>query len=229
MRISMVSEHASPLASPGSVDAGGQNVHVAALAHALADRGHAVTVFTRRDAPHLPEREWLEPRVARDMDAVVATCSDEASELQAMGVPAQRIAIAPCGADTALFRPDGPVEPKRAPYRVAVVSRLVPRKGVDVAIEAMGRLAADGRRDIELVVAGSSQEGGVDADPEIARLRRLAGSLGVSDIVDFRGQVPREHIPALLRSADVAVCTPWYEPFGIVPLEAMACGTPVVA
>jgi D-inositol-3-phosphate glycosyltransferase len=47
--------------------------------------------------------------------------------------------------------------------------------------------------------------------------------------VDLRGGLPREAVPPLIRSADAVVCAPWYEPFGIVPLEAMACGVPVVA
>jgi glycosyltransferase involved in cell wall biosynthesis len=51
----------------------------------------------------------------------------------------------------------------------------------------------------------------------------------VGDRVQLRGTVPRTGVPALLRSADVVACAPWYEPFGIVPLEAMACGVPVVA
>ena len=56
MKIAMISEHASPLAALGGVDAGGQNVHVAALSEALAKRGHHVTVYTRRDSTELPER-----------------------------------------------------------------------------------------------------------------------------------------------------------------------------
>src|SRR3954470_24219904 len=63
MRVAMVSEHASPLAVLGGVDAGGQNVHVAHLAAALADRGHQVTVYTRGDAPGLPARVALRPGV----------------------------------------------------------------------------------------------------------------------------------------------------------------------
>ena len=63
MRIAMVSEHASPLATLGGVDAGGQNVHVAALAGALADRGHEVVVYTRRDSRALPRRVAMRPRV----------------------------------------------------------------------------------------------------------------------------------------------------------------------
>ena len=63
MKISMVSEHASPLAALGGVDAGGQNVHVAALSEALARRGHSVTVYTRRDADDLPARVQAGPRL----------------------------------------------------------------------------------------------------------------------------------------------------------------------
>ena len=60
MKISMVSEHASPLAALGGVDAGGQNVHVAALSSNLARRGHQVTVYTRRDDPDLPAKVPVE-------------------------------------------------------------------------------------------------------------------------------------------------------------------------
>ena len=63
MKISMVSEHASPLAALGGVDAGGQNVHVAALSEALARRGHSVTVYTRKDSPDLPPRVRVGPRL----------------------------------------------------------------------------------------------------------------------------------------------------------------------
>ncbi|MDN3309390.1 glycosyltransferase [Microbacterium oryzae] len=324
MKISMVSEHASPLAAPGSVDAGGQNVHVAALSRALARRGHSVTVYTRRDdeaVPHRvafdegvdvvhvdagpaehvakddllpymgelaaglaahwsddrpdvvhshfwmsglaaldgaaalrgastpppvlhtfhalgavkrrhqgaadtspPEREYLEPRVGREADTVVATCSDEAFELRALGVPSRRIAIAPCGVDLDLFQAKGPVEERGARYRVLSVGRIVPRKGVDLVVRAIALLRAEGIDDVELIVAGATP-----GDPEVHRLQELADELGVSDLVRFRGQASREDMPALLRSADVVVCAPWYEPFGIVPLEAMACGTPVVA
>jgi glycosyltransferase involved in cell wall biosynthesis len=66
-------------------------------------------------------------------------------------------------------------------------------------------------------------------DPEVGRLRSVARAHGVADRVTFLGRVLRQDMPALLRSADIVVTTPWYEPFGIVPLEAMACGRPVIA
>ncbi|MGG7307061.1 glycosyltransferase [Curtobacterium sp. AB451] len=332
MKIAMVSEHASPLAVLGGVDAGGQNVHVAELSGALADRGHRVTVYTRRDdagqpvrvllrpgvevvhvdagpARHVPkdelfpymgtfasvlaaewfvdrpdvvhghfwmsghaaleavaqvqartggvripvaqtfhalgvvkrrhqgsadtspaEREWIEPTVGRSVDQVVATCSDEAFELKALGVPLQRISVVPCGVDTTLFRPDGPVEERQRPFRVLSASRLVRRKGVGTTIAALADLVHAGR-DVELVVVGGAGVAGADLpdDPEYQRLDALARELGVRDHVTFRGQLGQHDMPAVYRSADVVVCAPWYEPFGIVPLEAMACGRPVVA
>lgn len=82
--------------------------------------------------------------------------------------------------------------------------------------------------DAELVVAGGPPPEGVDADPEVARLRALAQECGVADRVRFVGAADRDAIPQLVADCDVAVCLPWYEPFGIVPLEIMACGRPLV-
>lgn len=330
LTIAMVSEHASPLATLGGVDAGGQNVHVAALADALARRGHRVTVYTRRDDPSLPrrvpftsgvevvhidagpaakvskddllpfmgdfavdlaeewlderpdlvhshfwmsgvaaldaserveratghrvpvlhtfhalgvvkrrqqgaldtspeERAWLEPGVGQRADGIVATCSDEAFELKNLGVPTGRIAVVPCGVDIERFSVEGPVAPRTARTRLMSIGRLVPRKGMGHAIEALARLV-DGGHDAELVIVGGSGSGdALTADPEYQRLHGVAESLGVADRVDFAGQLSQTEMPAMLRSADIVVCAPWYEPFGITPLEAMACGVPVVA
>ncbi len=319
MKIAMVSEHASPLASVGGVDAGGQNVHVAELSAALARRGHEVTVYTRRDDPKTPERvrtsegcmvvhvpagppeplpkdellehmgefasylaeKWrtrrpdvahahfwmsgiathlaartcgvptvqtfhalgvvkkrhqgerdtspsarpkLERLVARNASWVAATCTAEVFELTRMGRSRTRISLVPCGVDLDSFTPEGPVAERGAPHRIVSVGRMVPRKGFDTMIEAMPLIA-----DAELVIVGGPADGRLDDDPEVRRLRSLAAILGVADRVTFTGSVARRDMPALLRSADVVACTPWYEPFGIVPLEAMGCGVPVVA
>ena len=329
MRISMISEHASPLAALGGVDAGGQNVHVAALSEALARRGHHVTVYTRRDATGLParvrvgsrlevvhvdagpprhvpkdellpfmgeladgvagdwsprppdvvhghfwmsglaaldaarrpdagyripviqtfhalgtvkrrhqgaedtspqERRWLEPGVGRSADRIIATCSDEVFELKAMGISTAKISIAPCGVDLGFFSAEGPVDARTGRHRILSVGRLVPRKGVDLVIKALPYLREAGFDDVELlIVGGGGDSGALHADPEVRRLMNLATELGVSEKVRLQGQVPRGAMPGIFRSADAVVCAPWYEPFGIVPLEAMACGVPVVA
>jgi D-inositol-3-phosphate glycosyltransferase len=320
MRVAMVSEHASPLAVLGGADAGGQNVYVGALARALADRGHQVDVYTRRDAfdlppqaelcpgvtvvhvtagpprhipkDHLPPhmsafsrrlaRAWATPErrpdvvhahfwmsgtaavaAARDLglpvvqtfhalgsvkrryqgaadtsppqrihveaalcaqvDAILATCRDEVAELMRLGAPADRVRVAPCGVDTGEFTPDGELWPRNGRARLLCLGRLVERKGVDVAIQAMPHLP-----EAELLVAGGPPAADLAADGEAHRLTGLAARLGVADRVQLLGSVAHESVPALVRSADVVVATPWYEPFGIVPLEAMSCGRPVV-
>ncbi|MCP3804899.1 glycosyltransferase [Allokutzneria sp. A3M-2-11 16] len=319
MRVAMISEHASPLAALGGVDAGGQNLHVAELSAALSRLGHETTVFTRRDDPDLPEvvrtpqgyrvvhvdagpaehvpkddllpymgefadvlrRHWARDRpdvahahfwmsglatllatkelgvpfvqtfhalgvvkrrhqgaadtspserisverlICREADRIAATCSDEVFELARMGVSRDRVSVVPCGVDLSMFSPTGPAAERRQPYRIVTVGRLVPRKGVDTVISALPMLP-----DTELVVAGGPEQRRLTGDPEVGRLLSHATRLGVRHRVSLLGQVSRADMPALLRSADAVVCTPWYEPFGIVPLEAMACGVPVVA
>jgi D-inositol-3-phosphate glycosyltransferase len=320
VRIAMVSEHASPLAVLGGVDAGGQNVHVAALATALARRGADVVVHTRRDDPQLPDRVrfapgvtvehvtagpvapvpkdellpyidefaarlwrswrtrppdvvhahfWMSGRAAlaaghplglpvvqtfhalgvvkrrhqgvkdtsppervaveqaiiRQADAVVATCSDEVFELVRLGADLHRITVVPCGVDLDRFTPHGPAVPRPSDrHRMLVVSRLVERKGIGNAVSAVTAVPG-----AELLVAGGPEASRLAGDPQACRLVALAEELGVADRVHLLGRVDQADLPALLRSADVVVCVPWYEPFGIVPLEAMACGVPVIA
>jgi len=320
MRIAMVSEHASPLAVLGGADAGGQNVHVAALARALARRGDQVVVHTRRDdaalpgrvklvpgvvvdhvragppevlpkdelLPHMdafaadlreqwaaerpdvvhahfwmsalaalgaagplgipvahtfhalgtvkrrhqgakdtspPERLAIERWIAARADRIVATCTDEVFELLRMGADRRSITVVPCGVDLDRFTASGPAEPRpRGTGRLVAACRLVERKGIGDAVEALAGVPG-----AELHVAGGPAADELDAEPEARRLRALAREAGVADRLVLRGRVGRGAMPALLRSADAVVCPPWYEPFGIVPLEAMACGVPVVA
>ncbi|MEW6270788.1 MAG: glycosyltransferase, partial [Thermodesulfobacteriota bacterium] len=156
---------------------------------------------------------------------IIATCSDEVNELVELGASPRRTTVVPCGVDLDLFRTDGPRE-ERPPglRRIVAIGRLVERKGVGDVIEALAELP-----DVELVVAGGPPAAELAGDPEAGRLAALARKLRVASRVDLRGGIARADVPPLLRSADLAVCVPWYEPFGIVPLEAMACGVPVVA
>lgn len=195
---------------------------------------HALGTVKRRYQGSLdtspPERAELELRVGEQTAHIIATCSDEVRELESMGLPAARTSVVPCGVDLALFHPDGPREDTGATRRIVTVGRLVPRKGVDLVIQALEMLVRHGYQDLELhVVGGGVGADALDRDPDAVRLDDLARELGVADRVVLRGRLGRDEIPAVLRSARAVVCTPWYEPFGIVPLEAMACGVPVVA
>lgn len=319
MKIAMVSEHASPLACLGGVDAGGQNVHVAALSAALARRGHQVVVYTRRDDPKLtasvpllpgvrvehlsagparvigkdallphmedfgaqlakrlrgqrpdlvhahfwmsglaalragaelelpvvqtfhalgkvkrrwqggadtspPERIGAERLIARTADLVIATCTDEVRELLAMGMPRRQVAVVPCGVDLELFTPAARPVPPDGPLRLLVLGRLVPRKGIADAIAALARVPG-----AELVVVGGPAPAELAADQEARRLTALAASHGVSDRVRLLGRLAHSELPEILRTCQLLLAVPWYEPFGIAPLEAMAAGLPVIA
>lgn len=168
------------------------------------------------------ERIAVERLVGREVNAIAATCEDEVDELIAMGLERAKISVVPCGVDTKLFNPLGPVAERSARRRIVSVGRLVPRKGFDDLITALPAVP-----DAELVIAGGPPD--LTTAPEARRLLERASACGVQDRVHLIGQVARTDMPALLRSADVVACVPWYEPFGIVPLEAMACGVPVVA
>ncbi|MFD7069604.1 glycosyltransferase [Streptomyces sp. NPDC059913] len=172
-----------------------------------------------------PERVDIESRIGRRADRIIATCADELSELVAMGVPRSRISVVPCGVDTAHFAPVPPAgrAPAR-PRRLLAVGRLVPRKGFDRAIKALKDIP-----DAELLIAGGPEAPLLFADPEAERLRKIAFEYGVTDRVRMLGRVPQEGMPHLMSGADLVLSLPRYEPFGIVPIEAMACATPVVA
>lgn len=169
------------------------------------------------------QRDATERVLVRNADRVVATCTDEVHELVALGCDPATIRVVPCGVDP-VFSPTGPAEARTSALRrVVVVGRLVPRKGVDDVIRAVAGLPGT-----ELVVAGGPAPPAHLADPELYRLRAIAVASGAGDRVVFTGGLTRSAVAALMRSADVVVSAPWYEPFGIVPVEAMACGVPVV-
>ncbi|MEA2307155.1 MAG: hypothetical protein QOH43_4435 [Solirubrobacteraceae bacterium] len=190
---------------------------------------HALGVVKRRyqgerdTSP--PERLGIEREIVRQARHVIATCTDEVFELVRMGASRSRLTVIPCGVDLERFTPHGVRSPRRGRRpRIVCVGRLVERKGVGTAISALAHLPG-----AELLVAGGPDAAALDGDPGAQRLRALAESDGVADRVRLLGRLDRDATAALMRSADVVVSVPWYEPFGIVPIEAMACGAPVVA
>ncbi|OQW40970.1 MAG: hypothetical protein A4S12_09505 [Proteobacteria bacterium SG_bin5] len=329
MDIAMISEHASPLATLGGADGGGQNVYVAQLARQLAALGHRVDVFTRREDPGVAEivdfapgvrvvhvvagparvirkekllplmdgfademrdffaargapdlihahffmsglvgielarafaipaivtfhalgkvrrlhqqaadgfpdaRFTIEERIVAEADRVIAECpEDERDLLSLYGADPLRLRMVPCGFDPQEFAPldkaaaraalDLPVD---APIALQL-GRMVPRKGVDTAIEALAFAQKEARL---VVVGGSSPVPDPARDPELARLIAVAERAGVRERVTFTGSRGRDVLKLYYGAADVFVTAPWYEPFGITPLEAMACARPVIA
>jgi D-inositol-3-phosphate glycosyltransferase len=330
-RIAIISEHASPLASLGGVDSGGQNVYVAQVARRLAEAGHEVDVFTRRDSPSLPEishgksglrvihvsagpqaivpkeellpymdafgrgileysrrrrydlvhanfwmsglvaaeikralgipfvvtfhalgrvrrahqgdtdsfpdeRFAIEERIVAEADRLVAECpQDEEDLIHYYDADPARIVRIPCGFDSTEMWPISKPLARAAlglaaEERVLLqLGRMVPRKGVDTGIVALSRLRHD--HDLParlLIVGGESEDPDAEQTQELGRLQAIAASEHVSDAVTFVGRRGREALKYYYSAADLFVTAPWYEPFGITPLEAMACGTPVI-
>ena len=177
-----------------------------------------------RPAAGSEARLRLEALIGRSVSAVLASSSGEMSELARLGVPRTSIRVVPYGVDTDEFLPDGPVARRGSRPRLLAVAPLTGQSGLDVIIRAIAEVPR-----CELVIAGGPPRAQLGDEPAYRSLVRLAGQLGVADRVVFAGQVSRTRMPALLRSADLLVHTALYEPFGMVPLEAMACGTPVMA
>lgn len=182
------------------------------------------------------ERFDVEDRIVDEADHIIAECpQDEEDLIRLYNADPARISIIPCGFDPgdlspvskALarvvlgFPPDEPL--------VLHVGRMVPRKGVDNVIRGFARLRGRHGVRAHLIIVGGDLQ---DADPrireEIERLGRVVEEEGVTEEVTFAGRRGREALKYFYSAADVFVTTPWYEPFGITPVEAMACGTPVV-
>jgi D-inositol-3-phosphate glycosyltransferase len=183
-----------------------------------------------------PARTQIEDECIARADAIVAECPQDQEDLSTLyRADPERIRVVPCGFDKAEFWPIARPFARRAlgfdaKERIILnIGRLVPRKGIDNAVRALGRLARDYGIAARLVVVGGNSDVPCPlVTPEIGRLREIAVQEGVAEQVLFTGRRSREFLKLYYNAADIFVTTPWYEPFGITPLEAMACGTPVV-
>jgi D-inositol-3-phosphate glycosyltransferase len=332
-KIALISEHASPLAVCGGVDAGGQNIAVAELAQHLAGLGYQIDIFTRWDnialseivhwqtnirvvhikagplacipkeelLPHMneftanvirfskrqghpyqlihahffmsalvaanlkkvlgipfiitfhalgkvrriiqgdcdkfpAERFSIEERVIREANQVVALCPQDREDLITLyDANPDKITIIPNGFNPKEFYSiDQMVARKRLgldPYEKIILQlgRLVPRKGIETVVQGLAHLQHEFKIKARLlIVGGESDMPDPAVTPEIGRLQQLAKREGIKESVTFAGRRGRDVLRYFYSAADVFVTTPWYEPFGITPLEAMACGTPVI-
>ncbi|MES2265908.1 MAG: glycosyltransferase family 1 protein [Bacteroidota bacterium] len=331
-RVALISEHASPLASLGGVDTGGQNVYVAQLAKHLAAQGYAVDVFTRKDNEELEdvinwvpgvrvinvkagpatniikeellqymdefkdnvvsfiinqhlhyalvhanffmsayvamgikkeldipfivtfhalghvrkihqaeedkfpaERLIIEEQAVQQADHIIAECPQDMEDLIAYyNAPGNKISIIPCGFSSKEFYPVGKATARRIlglpqdEHIILQLGRMVPRKGVDNVIRALSKLKTT-EKPVKLLIVGGEKENLTEACcPEFARLMNVAREHNVVDSIIFTGRKDRNLLKFYYSAADLFITTPWYEPFGITPLEAMACGTPVI-
>lgn len=182
------------------------------------------------------ERFTIEERVVREADRIIAECPQDKADLRLLyqADPA-KVAVIPCGFDPNEIWPVDKDQARKAvglpqdEFIVLQLGRMVPRKGVETVVRGFARLVKGNDIRARLVIVGGETK---DPDPlktpEIGRLQKIAQEEGVDERVTFTGRRGREAIKHYYSAADVFVSTPWYEPFGITPVEAMACGTPVI-
>jgi len=166
----------------------------------------------------------LEPAIGRSAAAVVATYSAEASDLANLGVHRSVIRVVPWGVDTDTFTPEGPVAKRNGRPRLLTAADLNERAPLETLLRALTKVPG-----AELLIVGGPDRAELPKDSAYVGLARFAGALDISDRVTFTGRVEHSAMPALLRSADLVVSTCQYEPSGTTSLQAMACGTPVIA
>lgn len=195
--------------------------------HAL---GHIRRIHQGDNDRFPKERIAIEERAVREASMIIAECPQDRDDLITYyHAPVDKISIIPCGVNTAEFYPIAKATARSLlglPQHDCILlqlGRMVPRKGVDNVIAALAKVHCE-RRKVRLLIVG----GDADTTTELQRLQQLAAELDVKDRVLFAGQKSREELKYYYAAADLFITTPWYEPFGITPLEAMACGTPVI-
>jgi D-inositol-3-phosphate glycosyltransferase len=166
----------------------------------------------------------LEVAIGRSARAVLAGTPDERAALGRLGVPAASVMIVPSGVDTTRFRPAGRTAERGNRPRLLMLSPPGDRQGPAVMLRALAEVPA-----AELVIAGGVTRARLARDPAHQALTKLARVLGVQDRLTCLPDVSEAGLPPLMRSADVLVHLTPSQRFAMVPVEAMACGTPVVA
>ncbi|MBA2447592.1 MAG: glycosyltransferase [Chloroflexi bacterium] len=211
-------------------------VPVVAMFHTLAQMKNRVAV----DASELEQqiRVDIERRTMATADRVIAaTDVDRAQMLMAYGANPRTVTVVPGGVNLGLFRPGSRRQARRAlgfgDERVLLfVGRIQRLKGIDLLLRAAAELADD-PAGLRIVIVGGISQGAhgrvSEEERESARLHALAAELGLERLTDFVGPVPHERLPLFYRAADVTVMPSTYESFGLVAVESLACGTPVVA
>jgi D-inositol-3-phosphate glycosyltransferase len=184
-----------------------------------------------RASEHEPAvRLESERRLVHRLDRIVAATEHERQLLrQAFRVPPARVSVIPLGVDLAQFTPGDRDEARRAvglpldERVILAVGRLEPLKGLDILVQSLASMSHRGR--VGLYIIGGDER----ARAEVDRLEAIAARHGVAERLHFLGARPHETLADYYRAADVVAMPSFYESFGLVAVEAMACGVPVVA
>ena len=175
------------------------------------------------------ERPVVEAEVMATADHIIAFSPHERDAMARLyGADARKVSLVPCGVDLEVFRP---LDQKSVRSRLGLngekillyVGRVEPIKGLDLLVETAAQM--DSAEGVRMMVVGAD----VNGDREMDRVKQLAKERDLEGKIDFVGQVDHDDLPLYYNAADVCVVPSYYESFGLVALESMACGTPVVA
>ena len=200
------------------------------IAHTLGLVKNRRLAVGARPEPEL--RIQVETELARQADLMITSTADESQDLiELYGADPARVFVVAPGVDLATFRP---IDRQEARRKIGVgggplllfVGRLERLKGVDIAIHALAELRRRGHDDVRLLVLGEDSREGDES--EKVRLRQVVEAESLGDRVDFLGSVAHHELPYFYAAADACVMPSYSESFGLVGLEAQACGCPVV-
>lgn len=201
------------------------------IAHTLGLVKNRTLASGARPEPALRIR--VEGEVAQQADLLIASTADEGDDLiRWYGADPEHVYVVAPGIDLSTFQPLDRAEARRkigyGPGGLLLfVGRLERLKGVEIAIRSLALLRDRDHDDLRLIVLGEDSRDGDESEKE--RLKAVASALGVRDRVDFLGSVAHHELPYFYAASDACVMPSYSESFGLVALEAQACGRPVVA
>ena len=176
----------------------------------------------------------IEKAVLETAERIIATSPQEKEHLRSLVSPNGNINIIPCGTDIHRF---GGMNRREARELLGLnpedkivfyIGRFDKRKGIETIVRGVARSQLRGNPHLKLIIGGGSRPGQSDGI-ERERIEGIVTELGMTDFTSFPGRISDELLPVYYTAADVCVVPSHYEPFGLVAIEAMACGTPVVA
>lgn len=199
---------------------------------------HSLGAVKYQSVEKIPEiantRLAVEKACLETAECIVATSPQEKEHMRSLVSTKGNVEIIPCGTDIERF---GSVSYPEARQRLGIdletklifyVGRFDPRKGIETLVRAVHLLVQSGVAPLKVIVGGGFRPGKSDGD-ERDRIGRIVEELGLQSITSFPGRIGDQDLPTYYAAADVCVVPSHYEPFGLVPIEAMASGTPVVA
>ncbi|MFN7518173.1 MAG: glycosyltransferase, partial [Dolichospermum sp.] len=199
---------------------------------------HSLGVIKYKTIENIPlvasQRLLVEKEILETVERIVATSPQEQEHMRSLVSQKGEIDIIPCGTDIQQF---GSVTREAARTRLEIdpeakvvlyVGRFDPRKGIETLVRAVRESKFYESKQLQLIIGGGCTPGNSDAK-ERDRIAGIVNELGMDECTSLPGCLSREILPSYYAAADVCVVPSHYEPFGLVAIESMACGTPVVA